>query len=183
MVDPEGKPIGKARIELMMGSSVEMRTFGPPTAVDAKGRFTIGLLFVGPHYKLTARAKGYGVVTHEFSFKRAEVLKVDDMVLDLANKVVSGVVVDANGQPVAGAKVSAAGWGMMWSRPKSVTTDASGRFEIKGLAKGHVTLTATRDDHSGIGSVKAGDTNVKIVLRKSMFGGLGPATDPVAPDD
>ena len=72
----------------------------------------------------------------------------------------------------------------MWSsRAKSATTDASGRFEIKGLAKGRVVLSASRDDHSGYEFVEAGDTNVKIVVRKQSPNGRGPTTRTAPPDD
>jgi len=182
VVGHDGKLIGRARIQLIMGSNGYMGMIDRPTVADARGRFTIGLLPVGPKYKLLAAADGYGDEEREFTFKRPGALTIKDVVLELADKVVAGVVVDANGQPVAGAKVSARGrsMGMGWSTLKSAATDAAGRFEIKGLCKGEVSLSVRKDDHSGYDSVKAGDTNVKIVVRKEFD---APTTRPSPPDD
>ncbi len=184
VVDCEGKPITKARVRVITGSKYSYASLGPSKRVDAKGRFTLSLLPVGPEHAVTARAEGYGETTNDYAFERAWARNAGDIVLETADKVVAGVVVDTNGQPVGGASVR--GYDDNgWSSSKSTTTDASGRFEIKGLARGDVSLSVNEDDHSGFEMVKAGDTNAKVVLRKRSSGRGGAGTRPGSepPDD
>jgi len=171
LVDSKGKPLGRALVTLgQKGGRKHMGGMVPPDATtDAKGNFTIGLLTVGTLYRLVAEADGYAEDERVFALDRAGVKKLGDIALVAADGVISGLVIDANNRPVEGAKVSVSlGSYTGGARPSPVMTDAKGRFEIKGLVKGHVglILEAVHGDRSGYVEVGFFQKTVKIVVTK-----------------
>ena len=160
VVGPAGQPIAKAHVGVTMRPENGMTVSLGSALTDAKGRYKLGLLPGGQKCELTASAEGYGRASQEFVSQKARTLDLKGIVLPLANLKVSGVVLDGDGKPMTGVTV----WVSRGSRGQTVT-DASGRFEIKGLAKGEVVLSARRDRRFGSTYVKAGQTGVKIILR------------------
>ncbi len=93
----------------------------------------------------------------------------------------AGIVVDPSGQPVAGAHVVAKGKGTARADEDSTaefdalpgyigstaTTDAQGRFEMRGEAQGAYVLAAGKDSYSDSDpvTIEAGRTNVTLALR------------------
>jgi outer membrane cobalamin receptor len=90
--------------------------------------------------------------------------------LALSLAQLSGTVLDPNGQPVANATVVVIG---LTAAPRSVRTDAEGRFEIAGLADGRFDLTASAPgligEVRGVAITEANPTTVQITLRVSAL--------------
>jgi len=88
--------------------------------------------------------------------------------LQLQNSTIAGTVIDANGEPVAEAKVTADDG--LGQSVRGEVTDSHGKFVFNGLAAGNYTLAAHRQDElsesdSGKGtSVTSGDRNVRLVV-------------------
>jgi uncharacterized GH25 family protein len=76
--------------------------------------------------------------------------------------------VDEKGKPVAGATVDVSGEHQ--SDRSSQTTDESGKFTIRNLCKGTVTVMASKDEADGTADAEAGATNVKVTIRKETDG-------------
>jgi len=162
VIGPQGKPLAGARVYLSLIARRDC--FSSPSWADVKtntqGRYTADVLPVGlGHYRLMAAIRRYGREEQRVKCDRPGLMTLPDIVLQRADRLVSGVVVDVNGQPVAGATV--------WEDDKQLAeTDASGKFEIKDLARGPVRLVVLHGDQSGSGNVAAGDTEVRVVVRK-----------------
>jgi hypothetical protein len=130
---------------------------------DAAGAFSIADLAPGPA-TLRVRAGGFAPLTralvvpdssgrHPFAVPRVEIA---------AEGVVEGEVVDARGDPVAGARVAqdhVPTWLVVGANPEGMAiTDARGRFSIPQLAEGTVSLEAYAPD---VGRARA--EGVKVV--------------------
>jgi len=172
VVDEKHNPIVKANItitiEVKNGSSELARE--ELITTDKAGRFVLKALPAGCRYTLHVRADKYGSASREVKTPaQAKPMQLNDLVLPLANLSVAGIVVDDNGKPVKGATVRVRPReDDIFAGPEEATTDNAGKFTIKGLPKGKVSIRA-RDrggELSGRESADAGDKNVKIVIRK-----------------
>jgi uncharacterized GH25 family protein len=191
VVTADGKPLDAARVRVGM-TSASMRVIVPPREAysDASGAFVVTGL---PRRPLTALA------LHELGASAA--LEIDtsagdvaDVVLKLdATGAISGVVVDAEGQPVEGAQVSAlpdlfgrrgdnsknrpapaqselAQW-QLRGFPQELS-NAGGEFRLTGMAPGTYRVHATRSAAVSRGrgmmsegiEVATGASGVRIVL-------------------
>lgn len=139
---------------------------------DAQGRFEIPTIPPEQKYHITAMADGYGRTDIEVEKNEVIVGRVDvgTLHLALANRVISGIVVDAQGQPVPNAAVSTIGGPRSGQRECRTRTDAEGRFRLEGLCAGPVRLqgAAPIEGKSVYGMVEAeaGATDVPITLGK-----------------
>jgi hypothetical protein len=145
------------------------------TAPD--GTFSLSELAPGPA-KLAVRAAGFASITHAvtipdsggrrpFAVPRIELT---------AEGVVEGEVVDAQGRPVAGARVAkdhVPTWLVVGANPDGIAlTDSKGRFSLKELPEGTVTLEAYAPDvgrarAEGVKVVSARTTvNIRITLAR-----------------
>lgn len=154
---------------------------------DRDGVYTLGDLSPGPA-RLRVRAKGRASVVRDVAIEdRGGRRPTEAPRIELRDEgVVEGVVVDAKGEPVAGARVAkdAVPTYLPVGAPLlgMAVTDAKGRFTLAELAEGTVTLEAYAPDvgrarASGV-RVSAGRTTdgVKIVLAR----GEAPASEPLA---
>ena len=138
VVDPQGKPIEGARYWVSLKAprfSTSIGHTGPPTAAD--GLYEIKAIPQGLIYGITAQAPGYGQTSVDASVEEsaAGVVACDDILLNVANLSISGVVVNEDDQPVSGAEVYVSGDGQQHRRAKS---DDKGAFSIDGLCAGSV---------------------------------------------
>lgn len=122
-------------------------------ASDARGRFAFSALAPG-RYELTAEAAGFSRRT----LRLLQVPQPGELVVGLWGAgTLEGFVVDAKGQPVAGAEVTAAG-GL---RPASTTTGEGGGFALE-VEAGAWVVSARRGESvgraPGVYSVAAGET-------------------------
>ena len=156
VVDPDGKGIGRAEINIW--SSIF-----PSETANLEGDFEIRAMPAESKYVMYVWAEGYGEVgtevdTHDAVDNR---LALDPLVLPLANLSVSGVVVDAEDQPVSGAYINAMDEHWLCRQAR---TDAEGRFKIDRICKGKVDINAYKGDKRGRLKTEAVARNVRIVL-------------------
>lgn len=164
--DEKGKPITNALARLTFwvgnsGTTLEEQ----PCKVDAQGHFQIPALPQDEKYDVTVEAKGYGSVQQRAQREDGQTNRIEmpTFVLRVADKTIEGVVVDEDEKPVSGASVGLNGEG----QPSASTqTDSKGRFVLKQVCEGKVSLSANRMNGGGYGNIQAeaGDTNVVIAL-------------------
>jgi protocatechuate 3,4-dioxygenase beta subunit len=184
VVDPEGKAIADARILVMLrasswGSSIS-RDIG---SSDDKGRFEIRAIPDQQRYSVRASADGYGQQSVEFYTDDAVkgVVKVERLVLPIANLSITGMVVDADDKPVSGAEVY--GYGDGQPDIHNIRTDEEGKFIIEKVCEGSIRINAhVRGEGNLYGDVETegGATDVKIVMteRGSSASRYVPKTPP-----
>ena len=166
VVDVEGKGIPGTEISLTFWVS----DFGYPSRetahIDSQGNYEITAVPSGHRYSVTANAEGYGqqdvrVHTAEAVDDRME---LEPMVLAVADLSISGVVVDVEDKPVAGARIYAYGRGQPH---RNTITDEMGRFLIENVCKGRIQIQANKSApqrlHARI-EAEGGATDLKIVV-------------------
>jgi len=170
VVDPNGKGIAGGQITVMLrasnwGSSIEYRE----TKTDAQGKFEVNAIPPEHRYSLTAMADGYGQKQVDVQADDAVNNRLDAGQLELAvaNLAVSGVVVDVNDTPVAGARISCYGDGQA---QRETQADAEGKFTLDKVCQGRIRISANvsgRTSRYGYVETEAGATDVKIVVSES----------------
>ena len=137
---------------------------------DAQGAFALAELAPGSA-RLGVRAPGFAPATRVVAIpdsggQRAFAIPRIELT---AEGSVEGDVVDARGEPVAGARVSkddVPTWLLIGSTPDSIAvTDANGHFALRGLPEGTLTLEAYAP---GVGRARAED--VKVVSGRTTDG-------------
>jgi protocatechuate 3,4-dioxygenase beta subunit len=169
VLNQAGRPLpgANARVALRVSRATvrldwrELATAGPDGVFEVKA--------VPPEreYAVTVSADGYGkqeipIATLGPKENRHDIGRVTLVPSDLS---VSGIVVDPNDKPVAGAEISAFGEGQPDLR--EVQTDAQGRFTIKGVSPGSLRLSARFSGPprlSGYAQAEGGATEVKITI-------------------
>lgn len=167
VLDPDGKGIANARILVMLRAS----SWGSTIARDigqsnAEGNFEVKAIPLEHKYSITASAEGYGQNRTEINTDDAvdNQLDVGTLTLAVANLSVSGVVVDANDEPVADARISTYGEGQPYRNTK---TDAEGKFTIEKICAGKIRISANTSGRTQLyGNVETdgGATDVRVVI-------------------
>lgn len=142
---------------------------------DAHGRFEIQGV---ARTRLQLRAEGESASSAIAEVSLLEVSRKDDvrLVLDVEG-IISGTVVDENGEPLAELGVNvfpdvmggAGGEGLLLRNMTSTTTDGSGGFVLRGLADVKYRIWASRAGEGGgwgddVVTAKPGDRNVRLIL-------------------
>jgi hypothetical protein len=168
IVDPNGKPIEKAFVSIMLragrwGSTIPQ----PSNQTGSDGRYKIVALPVDE--KLSVYVSGgdnYGQADQEIDAKSAKagLVEMKPITLEFANLTVSGRVVDADDKPVAGVQVQVQGENQPY---RNTSTDSDGKFTIKGVCKGPMRVFAYQQEGGSYGNSQAsgGDKDIEIVLR------------------
>lgn len=167
VVGEDGEGIPEAEMSLTFWVSDYGYGRQEETEIDEAGRFEIRAIPAGHRYSVEASAKGYGrqyvqVHTAEAMDNRME---LEPLVLAVADLSVSGVVVDTEGKPVAGARLGLSGRGQ--PHRYDIPTDRQGRFTIEGVCAGRLRLYANvRGEKRLYGSLETegGATDVKILV-------------------
>ncbi|MCP4610325.1 MAG: redoxin domain-containing protein [Planctomycetes bacterium] len=170
VVDPDGKGIADARINVMLRMQGWSSTIERDIArTDSQGNFRIRAVPPEHKYNINARAEGYGQTDVDIQAQQTGDKNQDlgQMELPLANLSVSGRLVDAQGNPVANARIHTYG-----GNQPSVNTlsDAQGNFIIKGVCTGRIYIS-TDVEHDGKRlssrvTTDGGATGIKIVVRE-----------------
>jgi hypothetical protein len=148
------------------GSSIEHNVM-----TDAEGNYQIKALAPESNYSIEASAKGYGRCQIQADASEAEDnrLNVEPLTLSVANLSVTGVVVDSDDKPLAGADVS----GYDDHQPRCRTqTDTEGKFTLENICEGKIRISVNKRGPTRLyGSVEteggASDVRITISQRSS----------------
>ena len=175
VVEGTGEPVPLAEVTLCPypglaragEAPVDLPEECPAVTSDARGHFTLSSLAPG-RYELTAEAPGFTRRT----LRLLQVPQPAELVVGLWSAgTLEGFVVDARGQPVAGAEVTAAGG----TRPARTTTSDSGGFALE-VAAGTWVVSARRAQAvgrvPGAVSVAAGETLRGLTITLGGASGL-----------
>lgn len=161
IVDPGGQPVPDAT--LRYGTTAGLYSWA---SADAEGRWYIDRVPAG---KLVLSANSPGHVTAPAIAVRVdgEHSRAGVVVRLERGAVLSGIVVDRSGKPVAGATVSATG--------DSMQADDAGRFELTGLEPGPCQVSAsTATQGSAVQQLqlaRGGRAEIRLVVAESRIAG------------
>ncbi|MEN6337517.1 MAG: carboxypeptidase-like regulatory domain-containing protein [Phycisphaerales bacterium] len=196
VVDPNGVAIPAAHVRLMVCSPqrtprriialAEVVTDGGGT-YEIRGIPTPPADFAAHYYAVVAHAAGYNEASVEpvpLAGPVEEPIHVASLTLAPTDRIVSGIVVDANDKPVPKALVSTPKLEASDRREdaiqphRRVLSDAQGRFRIEGVCKGPIQITATTSaptQQEGVTETLGGEDNAKIVLGRTLLLGKSSA--------
>jgi protocatechuate 3,4-dioxygenase beta subunit len=177
VTDGNGTPIADAVVDLFGLTRGERETLDRlnRTFTDARGRFALGL-FPADRYAVLVEANGFGGSVHDpLAPRRGRPPSPLIFRLERADGFITGTVVDTEGHPLPGALVSGERYTAV-GETQSVAvvseqtfTDAEGRFRLKRLPPGSVTLethlAGYRSDQRE--SVTVGTTGLQILLQRA----------------
>jgi protocatechuate 3,4-dioxygenase beta subunit len=128
---------------------------------DAEGRFRIANLQPGCQVAVYVNKPGYaGAMSARTTLIRNQDTTLADIRLEPSQRTVTGVVVNAQGQPVGGVKVTVVGFGNV-----TATTGADGRFQLAQVPHGEIYLIADAEDFpQSDARVKADENQVRVTL-------------------
>ncbi|HIE01975.1 MAG TPA: VWA domain-containing protein [Thiotrichaceae bacterium] len=127
------------------GAQVSLST-GATTTSAADGRFEIGGMMASTSFTLTVTKTGYTSATHNGSVSnRYPIRNAGNLIIREGGYQVTGRVVNADRQAVAGAQISLSSTGA------TTTSAADGTFEIGGMmASTSFTLTVTKKGYTSV---------------------------------
>ena len=171
VVDPNGKAIARARITPMLRASNWGSSITRDRIVsDAQGKFEIRAVPPEQKYGLYIIADGYGQNRSEQIDAAGAVnncLDMGNVTLPIANLSVSGVVVDSDDKPVAGARLNCSGDGQPFL---NVQSDIDGKFTLEKVCAGRIRISADKTGTPrlyGFAETEGGATDVRIVIGES----------------
>lgn len=152
-LDDAGKPMAGAEVVAMWRAE----NWGRQAAkgkTDATGCFESELVWPEGTYQMTVTAEDCPKAkTDSWTAVSGQTHDFGDVVLVAARGFVEGRVVDAEGQPVVGAKVYNNGDG---PQALAANSDEQGHFRLEGLYKGHAYVFAEKGDLFGGTRMPAG---------------------------
>jgi len=173
VVDPDGNGIADARVTIYLRGprwSWSSSIGHDQSQTDAQGKFEIKAIPMEHTYSVYTRAKGYGEnLSQEISTNDAvnNQLDIGNIPLAVANLSVSGRIVDAQGNPMAHARIYGSGPGQP---RRSTQADTEGNFTLEGVFAGRVDIRTNVDRDgkrlSARVSTDGGATDVKVVVRE-----------------
>ncbi len=168
VVDPNGKGIADVEVRTMMRGPQWGSTIGRKAAIaDSDGKYEIKALPPGRTYSVYARAEGYGESRgEEISTETAVDNRLDagKLTLAVANLSVSGVVVDDDNKPVAGARINSYGDNQPY---RDTQTDVDGKFTLEKVCAGNIRISANKTAATrlyGYVETEGGATDVRVVI-------------------
>lgn len=172
VVDEKRRPIAGAVVRLYAQQGRYNRVDGEPVTTDVDGRFELSRLLPGITYSVKTNAEGYASRNDEpFMLNAAEAHALGDIVLPCADQELSGVLVDAQGKPVAGARIVAysnLADRHCHARTETCLTDNQGHFQLRGLPRGDATVWQSSDQFddrkSPLGQAPAGTKNLRLIV-------------------
>jgi hypothetical protein len=142
----EGAPVTNATVNLSILAGGSIPKLSPrPTKVDAQGSFTFPALPQGREYYffqgITAKGSGTAGGRLKAEDSKTNHYEFPAFVLERADRILAGRVLDEDGHPLAGADVRFGGKGQQeWPTTKS---DRHGNFFFDAVCEGEVHLSAT----------------------------------------
>ncbi len=137
--------------EAVIGADVQLRGIDVQSAVsDSEGLVSFSQVPMS-RYEVVAKASGFAIQRTSVVVSRIGATAEVSLVLKTGARV-AGVVLDADGKPLADARVSyggASNWSMQAdSRLDSIVSGADGSFAIEALPKGSVRFVADAKGHA-----------------------------------
>ncbi len=179
VTDPSGKNIPAAYVKLRQG---RYGTVFTEVTTDSNGVYSIRSVPLPdedePKYVIDLCAEGFGhtIVKHiPFHDDTTKPIQIEPIALQPANKVISGVVLDSNDQPVTGALVSVFGpriRSFSQSPCGKTLTDSQGQFRITGICKEPLRIYARSplpQQQSSQTWAYGGNENVRVVLGQKLI--------------
>jgi protocatechuate 3,4-dioxygenase beta subunit len=162
--NPDDSPLAGANVSVMLKAGNTYGQLGEqPATCNAQGRYEVKCLPPDGQYLVYASAKGHGQNQRQFQGDpETNRMELPPFVLNLADRVLAGQVLNENDKPVSGAMVQLNGDGQP---SDNMSTDSKGRFHFK-VCEGQVRLFANSPQGGGFAqaTAEAGDTNVVINL-------------------
>jgi protocatechuate 3,4-dioxygenase beta subunit len=171
VADPHGNGIeGAIPLVYLRGSSWSSSITRNQPKTDKQGKFEIKAIPPEQNYNLYARADDYGEIRTGLNMDDIvdNRLDVGTVTLPLANLSVSGVVVDEEDKPVAGARINCSGFGRGQPR-RDTQTDTEGKFTLERICAGKIRITVNKSGATRLyGSIETegGAADVRITLRQ-----------------
>ena len=173
VVGADGKGISGANVVTMLnasnwGAPISRGGSGRPEA-DELGYFSVQAVPKGHKYTVAATADGYGKKQAQVLADDAVDNRIDAGVFELAvaDQVISGVVVDIDGNPMEGVQIHTYGEGQPDRHGPGLMTDAEGKFKIEGVCAGPIRVNANKRGetymHASV-ETEGGATDVKLIL-------------------
>jgi hypothetical protein len=162
--DRNGSPLVGAQVDVQLraGNSYN-RLSEQLTSVNADGSFEIKCLPSDGRYIIFATARGHGQSQQQIEAdSESNRVELSPFVLNLADRILAGQVLNTDDKPVSGVNVSLNGE----NQPNgNMTTDSKGRFHFQ-VCEGQVRLFAYSQSGGGNAqaTAEAGDTNVVMTL-------------------
>jgi len=195
ITNPDGKAIPAATVSLQASMPGWGTDAAPAVFTDANGFYearTVPAPTENFRYRLEVSAQGFGPFQHrELPFGTAQdrQVEVSPIVLMPADKSISGVIVDANGTPVAGVPIFITGprGSNTEGQPRhQSSSDEYGRFAVDGVCAGPLRIQAgfgSRPGGAGSLDAEGGDLDVEVVLgRRGVHTGIKPLLGKSLPD-
>ena len=157
---PDGQALTNAEVGCRLASGDGgHQVIDQLTSTDAKGRFEVKALPARAQYTVFAKAKGHGRSQREIETDtETNRVELEPFVLQVADQVVAGRVLNEKNRPLAGVHVGMYGE----DQPEgSTTTDGQGRFSLQ-VCEGPLELRVSTRNGDVDATVEAGDTNVVL---------------------
>ncbi|MBN2590418.1 MAG: carboxypeptidase regulatory-like domain-containing protein [Sedimentisphaerales bacterium] len=138
-----------------------------PVEIDSEGNFEIKAVPVGFEYSVYASSDGYGekyIKTHTSEAVQNQI-KLEPLVLNIANLSISGIVVDQFDQPISNARIYAYGNG----QPSMLETytNIKGEFTLTNICEGEISIQVSKNDTESLRArttANGGDKDIKIMV-------------------
>ncbi len=170
ILDGAGKPIAGTTVQLWYGAETTW-----PSEPDAQGRFRTPARGPRRALELVVEAPGYPTRRIELKAADEELTDAGEIIFRRGLRV-AGVVVDNKGNAVADLGLVLGNVAGGWQNAPRTRTDGAGRFEFTDVAEGEVGVGvdveqsqggatgAKRKYRGGLGDIKAGRTDVRLVV-------------------
>ncbi|MHC4204202.1 MAG: carboxypeptidase regulatory-like domain-containing protein [Planctomycetota bacterium] len=167
VVDPNGNGIKGATFYVNLRASDWGSPIGRDFPVtDGQGKFEIQAIPAEHKYGLHAQAEGYGEIRKDVNIEDItnNCFDAGTITLPVANLSVSGVVVDDNNKPVAGARINSYGDNQPY---RYTQTDVDGKFTLEKVCAGKIRVSANKSGATRLyGSIETegGATDIRIAI-------------------
>lgn len=179
VLNAESEPISNARVYLNFRGSRYGASFGRDIKTDDSGQYTFVAL--APEYRYSVnvtQAEGYGTDSRDVELLSGTT-PVEDIVLQVADRKVSGQVVDADGEGLANVRLHCHGDG----QPNlNIQSDEEGKFVFENVCAGEIRISAnyqkTGEYMYGNVETEGGAEDVRLVLTSQGSHRYVPKTPP-----
>jgi hypothetical protein len=179
IADPNGNGIPAARVcmNVYIDAQNLVTDFGTEVLTDTEGMFELKAvppLPEGFEYRVGIKSTGFAPRTYKIHNIRDEPNKIIDLgIIELqpANLSISGTVEDANGLIQPHSIIFLSGREGVRLPQKNTATNEQGRFEMRGLCEGPLSVSANFSSNPrgrGTTAAHAGDKDIKVILGRRL---------------